>query len=55
MSTESGGQQERRAKTQEMVEKWLAERQEMLVLFCQLAGLEPFTPDKSTKRLLKDF
>ena len=55
MSTESGGQEERRAKTQEMVEKWLAERQEMLVLFCQLAGLEPFTPDKSTKRLLKDF
>jgi regulator of sigma D len=55
MSTESGGQEERRAKTQEMVDKWLAERQEMLVLFCQLAGLEPYTPDKSTKQLLKDF
>lgn len=51
--TESGS--ERRVRTQQMVEKWMQERQEMLVLYCQLAGLEPYTPDKPNKQLLKDF
>ncbi|HEB95322.1 MAG TPA: sigma D regulator [Sedimenticola thiotaurini] len=50
---ESG--QERRVRTREMVDKWLQERQEMLVLYCQLAGLEPYTPDKPNKQLLADF
>ncbi len=50
---ESGS--ERRVRTQQMVEKWLHERQEMLVLYCQLAGLEPYTADKPNKQLLKDF
>ena len=46
---------ERRVRTREMVDKWLAERQEMLVLYCQLAGLEPYTPDRSSKDLLRSF
>ena len=46
---------ERRVRTQEMVDKWMLERQQMLVLYCQLAGLEPYTPDKPIKKLLRDF
>lgn len=47
--------EERRVRTREMVDKWLAERQEMLVLYCQLAGLEPYTPDRPAKDLLRKF
>lgn len=46
---------ERRVRTQEMLDKWLLERQQMLVLYCQLAGLEPYTPDKPIKKLLREF
>ena len=38
-----------------MVKNLLAERQEMLVAFCRLAGLEPYAPDKPVKRLLEEF
>jgi regulator of sigma D len=37
-----------------MVKKLLAERQEMLVAYCRLAGLEPYTPDKPVKRRLAE-
>lgn len=47
--------QERRARTQEIVDKWLAERQQMLVLYCRLAGIESFDPDKPERQLLRDF
>ena len=46
---------DRRVRTREMVDKWLAERQEMWVLYCQLAGLEPYTPDRSNKKQLRRF
>ena len=46
---------ERRVRTQEMVDKWLSERQQMLVIYCQLAGLEPYTPAKPLKKLLREF
>ncbi len=46
---------ERRAGTSQMVDNLLAERQEMLVTFCRLAGLEPYSPDKPVKRLLEEF
>ena len=46
---------ERRNRTKNMVDKWLEERQQMLVLYCQLAGLEPYTPDRSNTQLLRDF
>ncbi len=55
MMMDRGEIPDRRNRTQQMIEKWLQERQEMLVLYCQLAGLEPFTPDKSINGLLKDF
>lgn len=54
-SMHSNSGQERRARTQEMVEKWLSERQQMLVLYCKLAGVESFDPDKPEKQLLRDF
>jgi regulator of sigma D len=37
---------ERRDRTKETIAKLLRERQQVLVLFCQVAGLEPYTPDK---------
>ncbi len=49
------GAEERRTSTYEMVDKWLAERQDMLVMYCQLAGTAPFTPDKSEKQQLRTF
>jgi regulator of sigma D len=48
-------QQERRKGTQQMINKLLAERQEMLVLFCQVAGLEPYTRTQSLDNLLQTF
>ena len=46
---------ERRTGTQEMINKLLAERQEMLVLFCQVAGLEPYARSESLENLLQTF
>ncbi len=46
---------ERRVGTSQMVGNLLAERQEMLVAYCRLAGLEPYSPDKPVKRLLEEF
>jgi len=49
------GVDDRRIRTHGMVDKWLAERQDMLVMYCQLAGTEPFTPEKPEKKLLRNF
>lgn len=52
---------ERRAGTQDTIQKLLAERTEMLVLYCRLAGLDPFqgngkaTNIKSVQELLPKF
>ena len=46
---------ERRVGTQEMINKLLAERQEMLVLFCQVASLEPYTQSNPVKTKLQQF
>ena len=40
---------ERRTGSQELVQKLVAERTEMLVLYCQLAGLEPFGNGKNSR------
>lgn len=52
MQEDSG---ERRSRTKGMLDKWLAERQEMLVMYGQLAGLESYSPDRPEKVLLRDF
>jgi len=49
---------ERRHGTRDLVDKIVAERTEMLVLFCRLAGVEPYTSIKSNanlKSMLQDF
>lgn len=49
------GTEERRFRTQDMVDKWLEERQDMLVMYCQLAGLKSFSPERSETQLLRSF
>ncbi len=46
---------DRRTRTREMVDKLLIERQEMLTLFCQVAGLEPYTHGELNQRQLRRF
>ncbi|MBT5231831.1 MAG: Rsd/AlgQ family anti-sigma factor [Methylococcales bacterium] len=46
---------ERRGITQDLIRKLIQERQEMLVNFCSVAGLDPYSPEKPTKDSLKDF
>ena len=46
---------ERRTRTRDMVDKLLIERQEMLTLFCQTAGLEPYTQGEMDDRKLRRF
>jgi regulator of sigma D len=40
---------ERRSVTQEMVQKLITERTEMLALYCQMAGLEPYKNSKNSR------
>jgi regulator of sigma D len=47
--------EDRRSQTSRLVKELLAERQQMWTLYCKVAGLEPFTPDKPVDALLKDF
>lgn len=46
---------ERRAGTRDMVRKLLSERQEMLALFCRVAGLEPFKGVTPSVEVLQEF
>lgn len=46
---------ERRSGTQDIIAKLTAERTETLVLFCRVAGLEPYTTDKPVQDLLPEF
>lgn len=46
---------ERRTRAKEMVGSLLIERQEMLSLFCQVAGLEPYTQGDINKGQLRRF
>ncbi len=55
MSNQTEVRTERRVGTQEMINKLLEERQEMLVLFCQVASLEPYTKSNPVKPKLQAF
>ena len=46
---------DRRGGTQEMVQKLLNERQEMLSMFCRVAGLEPFKAATPNPDVLQEF
>ena len=41
--------EERRTGSQELVQKLITERTEMLSLYCQLAGLEPYANNKNSR------
>jgi regulator of sigma D len=45
--------QERRTSNQEVIQKLLAERTEMLALYCQIAGLDPFGKNSRGKYTLE--
>jgi regulator of sigma D len=56
MSTPQGSvTKDRRSGSQELVAKLVAERTQMLVTFCQLAGIEPYTAVAPVQKLLQDF
>jgi regulator of sigma D len=55
MSSREQRTHERRTTTQDLIDKLLTERQEMLVLFCQVAGLEPYHRSDSLDQLLQRF
>ena len=55
MSSREGETGERRTNTQSLIDKLMKERQEMLVLFCQVAGLEPYRRSDSLDNLLQTF
>ena len=55
MSVSDPKEKDRRGGTQEMVRKLLDERQEMLLMFCRVAGLEPFKGSKPSAELLQEF
>lgn len=46
---------ERRTRTSDTVKKLVAERAEMLVLFCRVAGLEPYSDEGEVQPLLNEF
>ncbi|MEJ2590628.1 MAG: Rsd/AlgQ family anti-sigma factor [Candidatus Thiodiazotropha sp.] len=55
MSSRERRTSERRINTQSLIDKLMKERQEMLVLFCQVAGLEPYRRSDSLDKLLQSF
>lgn len=55
MTTPGAATRERRSGSQDVVEKLLTERTEMLATFCRLAGVEPYTADKPVQKLLQEF
>ena len=55
MTTSEARTTERRGGTHEMVRKLLDERQEMLTMFCRVAGLEPFSDSKPGADVLQVF
>jgi regulator of sigma D len=46
---------ERRGRTREVIGNLIAERQALLVAYCEVAGLEPYHPDKPVRALLQRF
>ena len=55
MSKSEAQKTDRREGTHEMVRKLLDERQEMLTMFCRVAGLEPFNDAKPSVNVLQRF
>lgn len=50
-----GQQTDRRGLTKKIIRNLLSERQDMLVAYCRLAGLEPYAGHQPLKKELEDF
>jgi len=50
-----GHTQERRTGTQDMSDKLVAERQDMWVAYCHLAGFEPYHEEQPTAEMVREF
>lgn len=55
MSAEQEPQSERRGRTREIINDLVNERQQLLVAFCRVAGLQPHGQDRSLGAQLKEF
>jgi len=55
MSTVVSDFTERRLTTREAISQLVERRQEMLVMYCRVAGLEPYTPDQPVQRMVDEF
>ena len=55
MSEKAQHVHDRRVRTRELVAKLVHERQQMLVLFCEVAGLEPYGSEKPLQGRLQEF
>lgn len=44
-----------REQTKQLVDELLQERQQVWRLYCSVAGMEPFTPNKSIEELVQEF
>ena len=55
MTAQSQQPQERRSGTQKMLQRFLAERQDLWILYCRLAGLEPYAKRGPARERLEEF
>lgn len=55
MTMSEAQETDRRGRTQEMIRKLLSERQEMLSMFCRVAGLEPYNDSSPGTDVLQEF
>lgn len=53
--TMTSSAKERRSQSGDLVAKLVTERTEMLATYCRLAGIEPYTPEQRTQKLLQEF
>ncbi len=46
---------ERRQRTRQLIDKMLAQREQLMALLCQVSGVEPFATEKPLPQLLEEF
>lgn len=46
---------DRRQRTRQLIDKMLAQREQLMALLCQVSGVEPFATEKPLPQLLEEF
>ena len=46
---------ERRQRTRQLIDKMLAQREQLMALLCEVSGVEPFATEKPLPQLLEEF